>query len=308
MRGLLLLALLGWGAVIAHGLSQKDFNGKNIVLFITDQERYTMHFPPDWEERNMPGLQRLKANGVTFRHAYGNSVACSSARACLMTGLMPAQHHVRHKLRYDMPAEKFPQVDLSPDIATLGTIAKAAGYTAVYKGKIDVFKGPNSTEATPEMMKQYGFDRWNPPDSGLGNGLGELGGGTAPGANTDDRYMNSRAANESDVAAGLEGALQYVKEVAPLQQPFFLVVSLLNPHDLVYYNTSTFYKSGYNESILKGPIQLPETANESLLPTKPYAQYDFNRITDKLLSPLNTTELQLNYLNFYANVIKQSDQ
>jgi arylsulfatase A-like enzyme len=303
---LILVVFYTTPAVVA--LTAKDFQGKNVVLFITDQERAVQNFPSDWEEKNMPGLKRLQANGVTFKRAYTNSVTCSSARANMMTGLLPAQHGVRYKLRYDMPADKYPQVELPTDVANLATIAKAAGYNVVYKGKIDVFKGPNSTIATPADMEKYGFKRWNPPDSGLGNGLGEFGGGTAPDAGNDLRYMSSRAANESEVADGLEGVLQYVTEVAPLQQPFFLVVSLINPHDLIFYPTNLFSSAGYNDSWLQGDIGIPPTAYEKLTPTKPAVQAQFNVISDQVLGPLNTTQLQLNYVNFYGNLLKEQDK
>ena len=266
-----------------------------------------MNFPAGWEEANMPGLQRLKANGITFTHAYSNSVTCSPARASMLTGLMPPQHRVRFKLRYDMPSDKFPQEELPTDIANWATVAKAAGYTTVYKGKIDAFKGPNSTIAKPFEMEKYGFGRWNPPDSGLGNGVPEFGGCTAPEAGNDDRYMRSRAANESEVAAGLEGALQYVAEVAPLQQPFFLVVSLINPHDITGYPSQLFTKAGCDPAWLEGDLPLPPTAGESLLPTKPYAQWDFNRIFDILIGPVDTAEKQRNYVNLYGSLLKVAD-
>ena len=38
-----------------------------------------------------------------------------------------------------------------------------------------------------------------------------------------------------DAADGEEGVLQYLRSVAPGRQPFFLVVSLVNPHDVLAY-------------------------------------------------------------------------
>ncbi len=61
----------------------------------------------------------------------------------------------------------------------------------MYKGKIDVFKGVNNTNADPKSIERYGWSRWNPPDSGLGTGLPEFGWGNSSEANNDERYMSS---------------------------------------------------------------------------------------------------------------------
>ena len=74
---------------------------------------------------------RLMERGITFNNAYTNSVTCSSSRACMLTGLMPAQHGVRYKLRNTMANDEYPQEDMPTDVANLATIAMEAGYTTV---------------------------------------------------------------------------------------------------------------------------------------------------------------------------------
>src|SRR5664279_2215449 len=64
--------------------------GKNILIFITDQQRKTMHFPAGWERENLPGITRLKRHGVSFENAFCNAAMCSPSRATLITGLYPA--------------------------------------------------------------------------------------------------------------------------------------------------------------------------------------------------------------------------
>jgi hypothetical protein len=70
-----------------------------------------------------------------------------------------------------------------------------------------------------------------------------------------------------EAAAGAEGALQYLGSAAAQQQPFFMVISLVNPHDVLFY-PNTFEEAGYDESWLEGNIHLPETVHEDLS-TKP---------------------------------------
>jgi len=49
-----LVALLSLTLDAAAAKKSITFKGKNVILFLTDQERSTMHFPEGWEEANMP--------------------------------------------------------------------------------------------------------------------------------------------------------------------------------------------------------------------------------------------------------------
>src|SRR5437016_1000953 len=70
----------------------------NVILFLTDQERAIQHFPPGWAARNLPGLTRLMANGLTFDRAFCSTCMCSPSRTTLLTGFFPAQHLVTDTL------------------------------------------------------------------------------------------------------------------------------------------------------------------------------------------------------------------
>jgi choline-sulfatase len=90
--------------------------------------------------------------------------------------------------------------------------------------------------------------------------------------------------HSGDAASGDEGVLPYLGSVAATQQPFFLIVSLVNPHDVLFYprtyrqgRTGRGPDTGYDRSWLQGPIGLPATVNESLR-TKPRVQREFRRI------------------------------
>ena len=50
----------------AAALTLEDYRSKNVVLFISDQERATQHFPVGWEAENMPATTALKKNGETY--------------------------------------------------------------------------------------------------------------------------------------------------------------------------------------------------------------------------------------------------
>jgi choline-sulfatase len=289
----------GPGIELARGASRGgggELAGMNVILFITDQQRATQHFPRGWALENLPGQTRLRRHGLTFPNAFTNACMCSPARSTMMTGFFPAQHEVRYTLEEDMPADQYPQVELSAQFPNPASVMGAAGYTPVYKGKWHLSK-PAGGEWVPADVGRYGFERWNPPDAGANQDIPEEGGGIY---NNDGRFMDSIG----DPSAGSEGVLQYLGSAAAQQQPFFLVVSLVNPHDVLFY-PSTYEDAGYDDSWLEGDIGLPETVDEDLS-TKPTAQRQFLRILNLLGSP-RTPQQKRNYLNFYGNLIKASD-
>jgi choline-sulfatase len=300
----LLLSSHTAGALAATGSAdavKARFKGMNVVLFITDQERAIQHFPRGWAAKNLPGFTRLKRNGLVFENAFTNACMCSPARSTLVSGFLPAQHGVRHTLEQDMPADQYPQVELSTDLKNLASVMAAAGYNVVWKGKFHCNK-PAAADGTwaPSDVGKYGFSRWNPKDAGANQDLDEGGGGTYPGANNDARFMTE----DGDPDTGHEGALAYLKSVAGTQQPFFLVISLVNPHDVLFY-PKNFAASGYPDSMLEGDIELPATVREDLS-TKPKAQQAFLRIFN-LSGKLRTPDKKREYLNFYGNLMKASD-
>jgi choline-sulfatase len=284
-------------ALAASGGKGRDVAGMNIVLFLTDQERAIQHFPPNWLRQNLPGMRRLRRHGVSFERAFTNACMCSPARSTLMSGYFPAQHGVKYTLEEDMPASEYPQVELPTDLANLATVMRAAGYNVVYKGKWHCSK-PAGEEAVPADLERYGFTRWNPPDAGANQSVPEAGGGFI---DNDGRFIES----VGNPTAGSEGALQYLGSAAAKQQPFFMVISVVNPHDVLFYPNSAFEEAGYDDSWLQGDIGLPETVEEDLS-TKPSVQEQFLRIFN-LTGKLKTPQQKRNYLNFYGNLMRSSD-
>jgi arylsulfatase A-like enzyme len=266
-------------------------------VFLTDQQRSIQHFPPGWAKRNMPGFDRLQRHGVTFDNASTNACMCSPARSTFMTGYFPAQHGVKYTLETSMPAPQYPQVELNTDFKNLASVTEAAGYTPVYKGKFHCVKPANGSTWVPSDVNQYGFTRWDPPDAGANQSGPEEGGGYY---DNDGRFINS----QGTPAAGTEGALQYLSSVAAQDQPFFMVVSLVNPHDVLFY-PKNFTANGYDGSWLLGDVGLPATVNEDLS-TKPTVQEQFLRLFNAS-GPIPTPQMKRNYLNFYGNLMRSSD-
>jgi choline-sulfatase len=275
----------------------QGLGGKNVILFLTDQEREIQHFPPNWMRENLPGMRRLKRHGLSFESACTAACMCSPSRSSLMTGYFPAQHGVKYTLESNMEATQYPQVELPTTLPNLGTVMKAAGYNVVYKGKWHCSK-PAGEEAEPSDLQKYGFERWDPPDAGANQSVPEAGGGVT---NNDGRIMES----EGNAQEATEGALQYLDQMAGKEEPFFMVISLVNPHDVLFYPSRTFEESGYDDSWLAGDIDTPQT-NEEDLSTKPSVQEDFLKIFNLSGKPESETEKRA-YLNFYGNLMRSSD-
>lgn len=292
----LMLGGMALGDAATAATAAGPASGKNLILFITDQDRAIQHFPDGWEEANLPGLTRLKQKGVSFNNAFCNSCMCSPSRATMFCGYYPEQHGVKYTLEEDMPAPRYPQVELPTNLKNLASVMSASGYDVVYKGKWHLSK-PAGDEFAPSDLEKYGFDRWNPPDAGADQSIEQQGGGLY---DHDGRFMD----NDGDIDAGEEGVLQFLAGRKPSDRPFCLVVSLVNPHDVLLY-PNNLIAGGYDETWLEGDIELPPTVDQSFK-NRPSVHQKFFRIFN-LSGNLDTKEKQLAYLNFYANLSKLVD-
>jgi choline-sulfatase len=296
--------LLAQGSGVERALAasrgkRRDVAGMNIVLFLTDQERAIQHFPPNWLRKNLPGMRRLRRHGLSFERAFTNACMCSPARSTLMSGYFPAQHGVKYTLEEDMPYPEYPaQVELPhpPAMPNVATVMEAAGYNVVYKGKWHCSKPATHEHAVPADLECYGFKRWDPPDAGANQTVPEAGGGYV---DNDGRFV------ESVGEGAAEGALEYLGSTAALQQPFFMVISLVNPHDVLFYPSKSFEEAGYDDSWLAGEIGVPATNAEDLS-AKPSVQEEFLRIFNLTGKPKSRAEKR-RYLNFYGNLMRSSD-
>ena len=276
-----------------------SLQGMNTILFVTDQERRIMNFPTGWAEENLPGMTRLKRHGLSFERAFTNACMCSPARATMLSGYFPAQHGVKYTLEQDMDSARYAQVTLPlPDtMGNLATVMAGTGREPVYKGKFHVTKY-TGVKWVQSDVGQYGFTRWNPQDAGANQNISEEGGGMVQ---NDNRFMYMDGPMED----GMEGVVAYLKKIAPEQQPFCLVVSLVNPHDVLMYPKS-LAAAGYGQEWLNGTIEPPGSSGEDLS-DKPRIQSEFIKLTALGLGSIDNEQMQRDYLNFYGNLMKLAD-
>ena len=331
----------------------------NFMIVITDQQSGRPYWPEGWEEENLPAMRWLRNHGMSFHRAYTNSCTCSPARVTLLTGLYPAQHGVTEVLEFDNIATIAEDVAVSQEtgsnltqqlilnvkerrqrgmpsnIQNLAKVLKTAGYNVIYKGKWHLTKPANFVRNLKQNINQkywtetdeaqlaerWGFDGWGMPDAGDNLAIANMGGGTT---NNDQRFIdgNGLAAKYGDevplAKREVDSVLHFLANYDS-DKPFCLIVSLVNPHDVLAYpgngavavNGVPLYQAGgYDPAAFQDlPIDRPPSWNEDLS-TKPRAQSQF-RVVSNLGTGMVTADdvdAQLGYCRFYAYLCKTVDQ
>ena len=300
-----------------------------------------MHWPddPEWLEQLTPNDVELQRTGLSFNEACTASAMCSPSRASFLTGTYPSRHGVnltlsngdyewnmkngpatlrealRLALRGDVPRKRLVRTflrgmfrlpphsgnepELPAGVPTLGTRLRDVGYTVIYKGKWHLTSPLAggfdwSKDDVERIDRDFGFGEWEPPDAGENARAEHFGGGNAgkSGQGWDEDYIRQ-------VEAFLARD--------DLPEPFCLVVSLVNPHDVLGYPDS-FEEGGYSrEDFADLDVPLPRTLNESL-GDKPavHAIMKMGQIT--YIGPLDSDQKQRDYVNFYAHLQRVVDE
>ncbi len=281
----------------------------NIVFILTDQER---HFRPDElpKDYRLPAHERLAKNGVVFDNHRINSCVCTSSRSVIYTGL-----HIQQTGMFDNA--NFPwSRSLSTDIKTLGHLLREAGYYTAYKGKWHLtkeFETENKLSAPTEMkiftkeMEAYGFSDY----LGVGDIIAHTQGGYL-----HDGMIAAAAAN------WLRGK---AADLAKEQKPWFLAVNLINPHDVMFYDTDEPGKPVQSKGALthlasdpdhamyrtQWEFELPASFSQAVdAPGRPAAHTDFV-IADSVMTghvPVEDTWRWRKRHNFYLNALRDVDR
>jgi choline-sulfatase len=290
----------------------------------------------------MPNDTRLADTGLTFRNAFCNPAMCSPSRSTLFTGLFPAEHGVEltltaADLRPDprnapavaatmldiIRAREAPtrrvltgfgrglfrigesrgnEAELSPGTPSMASLLRDAGYHVAYKGKWHLTH-PTTGEGgllggwgeadERRIATDYGFADWEAPDAGENAKAEHFGGGNAgEGQGWDEVYTRQ---------------VERWLSRADLPEPFCLVVSLVNPHDVLGY-PAAYERGGYTDSEFRDlGVQLPPTLGEDLA-GKPSVHALMRMGMTAYMGPLRNRQDQLDYVNFYAYLHRVVDE
>ncbi len=296
-------------------VSHRSWKRPNLLLIITDQERFPQHWPEGWADANLPNRKRLADHGLTFTRAFCASAMCTPSRATLFTGLYPSEHKVDQTLRYGTGPSAVVQPTLQPppDQGNMASMLESAGYDVQYRGKWHISKDPSGIQevVSRKDLENYHFRGWEPPEGGADQNPSGFGGGTT---NYDERYA-------SQVIEFLTSARAHTSK------PFALIVCLINPHDIMSYpgvppigwNSTTFsdvkpYKGSdnYGGVDLNAPpldqIDLPKNFQPEDFKPPAQAQSTLFWGNDNVLGPLTSEDQGREYLRFFAYLHQRSDE
>ena len=286
----------------------------NVLVILTDQQQY----PPAYESgelaafrrEHLPGVERLRQNGVSFRHHYPMAAACAPSRASLLTGQYPSLHGVTQTDGIAKHADSDDMFWLASDsVPTLGDWFRAGGYRTFFKGKwhashahLDAEDGEGllqsiEDDGTPinaniekyleaDLLDEYGFSEWVGPEP---HGLGKRNTGTVKDPFTADETI--ALLERLDADAG--------------DAPWLTVCSFLNPHD-----DSLFGLIALAQGLRYHPSQVPRVdqapTREEDLSTKPSCQQSYVDNWSSIIAPQPWNELHLKfYYQMQAEVGRQ---
>ena len=279
----------------------------NVLVIMTDQQRY----PPPYESEelaqyrreHLPGVERLRANGVSFRHHYPMAAACAPSRASLLTGQYPSLHGVTQTDGLAKSADSEGMFWLAPDtVPTLGDWFRAGGYRTYLKGKwhashphLDAEDGDGfllsiDDDGKPieaniqkyleaDLLDDWGFSEWVGPEP---HGLGKHNTGTVKDTFTADETIGLLKRLDADGG----------------DEPWLTVCSFLNPHD-----DSLFGLVALAQGLRYHPSEVPHVeqapTHDEDLSTKPSCQQSYVDTWGSILAPQPWIET---HLKFYYQV------
>ena len=278
----------------------------NVMFILVDQERY---LPELLGKGHWPGRDRLTKMGTTFENHQVCSMVCTPSRSVIFTG-----QHIQHTRMFDNT--NFPwQGDMSFDIPTIGHMMRDAGYYSSYQGKWHLNKrihehfppGKPLQLVGHDTMEKYGFSDF----TGIGDVVGDTLGGYVT-----DQFVTSTA----------QGWLRRKgKSLNAEGRPWFLTLSLVNPHDIMFYDTD---KPGQkvqgdpkpmmpiarepDDKIYKKKWDVPLAASRKQAwdePGRPKAHYDYHRAMGLLTGEIpNEDDRWQRKQDYYFNCISDNDR
>jgi arylsulfatase len=274
----------------------------NIIFVISDQRSYRLFAGKDY---SLPAIDAIARHGVTFRNHYIASAMCTPSRAAFLSGQPPQVNGVFDQMQYDFVPT------LSPDLPNVGSVLKGLGYKTAYFGKFEMDKKilkPEPTVNYSTAAQPYGFDVFS------------AGGDTGS-------YPRSGFENDPFTAGeSVRWLREAASETRRTHQPFFMVASFVNPHDIMFGNGNIPGQPPVQVAVVpqvippppansiyqkKWAFTLPASLQESLTaPGMPGALLEYDKGWNGWSGtiPTNRKDMWSIFYNYYLNTIRDEDR
>ncbi|WP_440055134.1 sulfatase-like hydrolase/transferase [Pseudoalteromonas sp. T1lg65] len=288
-----------------------NINGKrpNFLIITTDEER----FPPPYENpeakayrlQNSESLMQMRQYGTEFTNHNAASTACAPSRTSIYTGQYPSLHGVSQTPGIGKSSFDQNMFWLEPNtVPTMGSWFREAGYQTFYRGKWHLSDEDilvpgtqqalvsNSIQGQPyperislysqaNRLDKFGFNQWIGPEP---HGSAENNCGTVRDPGFARQVCETLAMLDKQAKAG-DG------------QPFLLVSSFVNPHDIVLPRQKDWFEEFYQQKEAGAlPNVDPAPSQNETLESKPRCQKDYLYTYPRMYLPQPTTEA---YRQFY---------
>ena len=259
----------------------------NILVLCMDQWDVHMDLPAGVD---LPAIQRLTGAGVSLENQYCSVPQCTPSRATMWTG-----QHAKNVGLWDNTNFAWTDV-LDEQVPTVGTMLRQQGYYTAYKGKWHLSHPPRSRDA----LECYGFSDYQQWGDNWGGPLqGEMLDGTVAFETVD-----------------------WLRHKRPQETPWFLVSSMVNPHDIMFLRAGEDEKAHRNGALapLTHPqqdlgfmreydVELPENFDDDL-DAQPYGVRSYKRNTEWNYGsiPQGREDLWKARRNYLINCLRMVDQ
>lgn len=212
-----------------------------------------------------PNIDKLAAQGVTFRRAYCQVPVCGASRASLMTGILPtATRFTSFRSQVDVDA---------PRATTLPEAFKNAGYTTLSNGK--VFHHQEDTQerswSEPAWRPEIGHMASHDPETTRRLSRRERGRIYEAPDVPDDAYFDGLVAQKT---------IEDLRRLKEEGKPFFLVCGFIRPH-LPFYAPKKYWDLYERDGIqIADNRHRPKNAPRALSGSGEYRSYHLGDYQD----------------------------
>jgi arylsulfatase len=226
---------------------------------------------------------------------------CSSSRSVIYTG-----RHMPITEIFDN--DNMPYVrPLDPALGTVGTMLRRHGYFTTYQGKwhlSNFYPDPAQGVSTRDWLEPYGFSEWND--------WGDIDGGAWAGLRVDPVIAGQAA-----------GWLRNRAATVSAEQPWFMAVNFVNPHDIMSFDygsrSSVQMPPSLSHAVAVRPpadiplyakkwdVTLPASAHDDLSGAAP-AVREYADVMNVCFGEVHGEEPWRDGMNFYLNCIRDVDR